>query len=266
MKKYLLILPILVLILASCQTPKQMLYFPNLANEGDIVQVIPDSIKNYESRIVPDDMLTISVSALDPNAVVIFNLPTTNFIMPGENTISTTPSLHTYLVDKEGYIDFPVMNRTQLYGDLFGLRVSGDSMIEAGIMNGDIVIVQKEHVAQNGDIVVVQEQNGYFKGPIVKRIIAKGGQTIRFDFESWKVWVDGELLDEDYVNYQPWFPMESDGCPEELVVPEGYLFVMGDNRNGSTDSRNMSIVGFVSEDEVMGRVIFRLTGRFGKVS
>ena len=77
---------------------------------------------------------------------------------------------------------------------------------------------------------------------------------------------DGELLDEDYVNYQPWFPMESDGCPEELVVPEGYLFVMGDNRNGSTDSRNMSIVGFVSEDEVMGRVIFRLTGRFGKVS
>ena len=48
MKKYLLILPILALILASCQTPKQMLYFPNLANEGDIVQVIPDSIKNYE--------------------------------------------------------------------------------------------------------------------------------------------------------------------------------------------------------------------------
>ena len=129
-----------------------------------------------------------------------------------------------------------------------------------------LIISNLFYEPQNGDIVVVQEQNGYFKGPIVKRIIAKGGQTIRFDFESWKVWVDGELLDEDYVNYQPWFPMESDGCPEELVVPEGYLFVMGDNRNGSTDSRNMSIVGFVSEDEVMGRVIFRLTGRFGKVS
>lgn len=116
MKKYLLILPILALILASCQTPKQMLYFPNLANEGDIVQVIPDSIKNYESRIVPDDMLTISVSALDPNAVVIFNLPTTNFIMPGENTISTTPSLHTYLVDKEGYIEFPIIGKVKLGG------------------------------------------------------------------------------------------------------------------------------------------------------
>jgi signal peptidase I len=129
-----------------------------------------------------------------------------------------------------------------------------------------LIISNLFYETQNGDIVVVQEQNGYFKGPIVKRIIAKGGQTIKFDFENWKVWVDGELLEEDYINYQPWFPMQSDGCPEELVVPEGYLFVIGDNRNGSTDSRNMAIVGFVSEDEVMGRVIFRLTGRFGKVS
>lgn len=144
--------------------------------------------------------------------------------------------------------------------------VDGDSMYPTLKHGEQLIISNLFYEPQNGDIVVVQEQNGYFKGPIVKRIIAKGGQTIRFDFESWKVWVDGELLDEDYINYQPWFPMESDGCPEELVVPEGYLFVMGDNRNGSTDSRNMSIVGFVSEDEVMGRVIFRLTGRFGKVS
>lgn len=144
--------------------------------------------------------------------------------------------------------------------------VDGDSMYPTLKHGEQLIISNLFYETQNGDIVVVQEQNGYFKGPIVKRIIAKGGQTIRFDFENWKVWVDGELLDEDYVNYQPWFPMESDGCPEELVVPEGYLFVMGDNRNGSTDSRNMSIVGFVSEDEVMGRVIFRLTGRFGKVS
>jgi signal peptidase I len=144
--------------------------------------------------------------------------------------------------------------------------VDGDSMYPTLKHGEQLIISNLFYETQNGDIVVVQEQNGYFKGPIVKRIIAKGGQTIKFDFENWKVWVDGELLEEDYINYQPWFPMESDGCPEELVVPEGYLFVMGDNRNGSTDSRNMSIVGFVSEDEVMGRVIFRLTGRFGKVS
>jgi signal peptidase I len=144
--------------------------------------------------------------------------------------------------------------------------VDGDSMYLTLKHGEQLIISNLFYETQNGDIVVVQEQNGYFKGPIVKRIIAKGGQTIKFDFENWKVWVDGELLEEDYINYQPWFPMQSDGCPEELVVPEGYLFVMGDNRNGSTDSRNMAIVGFVSEDEVMGRVIFRLTGRFGKVS
>jgi signal peptidase I len=144
--------------------------------------------------------------------------------------------------------------------------VDGDSMYPTLKHGEQLIISNLFYETQNGDIVVVQEQNGYFKGPIVKRIIAKGGQTVKFDFENWKVWVDGELLEEDYINYQPWFPMQSDGCPEELVVPEGYLFVMGDNRNGSTDSRNMAIVGFVSEDEVMGRVIFRLTGRFGKVS
>ncbi len=54
----------------------------------------------------------------------------------------------------EGYLDFPVMHRNQLYGELFGLRVEGDSMIDAGIFSGDIVIVQKEPVAENGDIVV----------------------------------------------------------------------------------------------------------------
>lgn len=144
--------------------------------------------------------------------------------------------------------------------------VDGDSMYPTLKHKEHLIISNLFYEPAQGDIVVVQEQNGFFSGPIVKRIIAKGGQTVKFDFENWKVWVDGELLEEDYINYQPWTSMKSDGCPEELTVPEGYLFVMGDNRNGSTDSRNMAIVGFVSEDEVMGRVILRVTGRFGKVN
>ena len=144
--------------------------------------------------------------------------------------------------------------------------VDGDSMYPTLKHKEHLIISNLFYEPAQGDIVVVQEQNGFFSGPIVKRIIAKGGQTVKFDFENWKVWVDGELLEEDYINYQPWTAMKSDGCPEELTVPEGYLFVMGDNRNGSTDSRNMAIVGFVSEDEVMGRVILRVTGRFGKVN
>lgn len=79
----------------------------------------------------------------------------------------------------EGYIDFPVMNRSQLYGELFGLRVHGDSMIDAGILNGDIVIVQKEHMAQNGDIVValVDEE------ATVKRFFKENG-TFRLQPEN----------------------------------------------------------------------------------
>ncbi len=143
--------------------------------------------------------------------------------------------------------------------------VDGSSMYPT-LQHGERLIVSNLfYTPENGDIVVVQEQNGYFKGPIVKRIIAKGGQTVKFDFDTWRVWVDGELLEEDYINRKMGVAMKRDGCPEELTVPEGYLFVMGDNRNDSTDSRNMYIVGFVSEDEVMGKVIFRVTGRIGTV-
>lgn len=116
MKKYILLLPILLLVVTSCKPTQEMLYFPQLAQDGNITQVIPDSIKEYESPIKPDDMLTISVSALDPNSVAIFNLPTQNFIVPGESLIAATPTLQTYLVDSEGYIDYPVLGKVKISG------------------------------------------------------------------------------------------------------------------------------------------------------
>lgn len=75
MKKILLFISALALVLTSCKPQKEMLYFPELAKDGDIAQLIPDSVKNYETPIAPDDMLAITVTALDPNAVAIFNLP-----------------------------------------------------------------------------------------------------------------------------------------------------------------------------------------------
>lgn len=116
MKKFLLFIPILAILLTSCRTEKHMLYFTDLAKDGDIIQVIPDSIKVYESRILPDDMLAITVTAIDPNAVAIFNLPTQNFLAPGQTIMATTPSLQTYLVDADGYIDFPVLGKVLLGG------------------------------------------------------------------------------------------------------------------------------------------------------
>lgn len=60
----------------------------------------------------------------------------------------------------EGYIDFPLMNRSYGANELFALRVKGDSMIEAGILDGDIIIVKKETVADNGEIVVALVEDG----------------------------------------------------------------------------------------------------------
>lgn len=104
-----------------------------------------------------------------------------------------------------------------------------------------------------GDVVVVSQPNGYDE-ILVKRVIAVGGQTVRFDEENGTVSVDGNVLEEPYIKE----PMIiSDLFEAEYKVPEGMLFVMGDNRNWSADSRDKR-VGFIDERYVMGRVIYRL--------
>ena len=90
--------------------------------------------------------------------------------------------------------------------------------------------------------------------PIIKRGIATEGQTVDIDFENSIVYVDGVALDEPYIN-EPTRDREDFFSP--VTVPEGYVFVMGDNRNGSTDSR-AAIIGFIDERYVVGKVAFRL--------
>ena len=116
MKRYILSLALVAFILTSCQSKKEMMYFHDMAKNADITQVIPDSIKNYESTIEPDDMLAISVTALDPNAVAIFNLPLQNYLAVGETELMATPALQTFIVDNEGCIDYPVLGRIKVEG------------------------------------------------------------------------------------------------------------------------------------------------------
>ena len=97
----------------------------------------------------------------------------------------------------------------------------------------------------------------YFEDePIVKRVIATEGQTVDIDFEQGLVYVDGELLDEPYINEPTYLSYAESGQALEYpaVVPEGCIFVMGDNRNHSADSR-FAPVGMVDQRDVLGKVL-----------
>ena len=101
---------------------------------------------------------------------------------------------------------------------------------------------------------------------IVKRVIATGGQTVDIDYTTGSVYVDGELLDEPYLREEMTFPFDPMMQESHWEVPEHSIFVMGDNRNRSTDSRHQ-LVGPIDEDYVLGKVVFVLwpLDRFGSI-
>lgn len=132
--------------------------------------------------------------------------------------------------------------------------VSGSSM-RPTLSNGDRLIVWKFcYEPKNGDPVILSENTGLNEA-LVKRVIACEGQTVDIT-ENGYVTVDGQLLDETYID-EPIEPDERGDHDYPVTVPEDCVFVMGDNRNHSTDSRFES-VGFVDVDEVIGKVVLRL--------
>lgn len=136
------------------------------------------------------------------------------------------------------------------------VRVSGESMRET-LQDQDMLVVLNNWLCggyEQGDIVILQRDDFYGGEPIVKRVIATEGQTVDIDFVSGAVYVDGELLEEDYIN-EPTYVEEGTEFP--LTVPEGSIFVMGDNRNHSSDSRS-SDLGTVDTRYVIGKAVFLL--------
>lgn len=159
------------------------------------------------------------------------------------------------------------------------VTVNGTSMQDT-LQGGDrLIISDMLYTPKTGDIVVL-DATGYFSDKyIIKRVIATGGQTVEIDFFDWTVTVDGQTLEEDYVKHEGghmlsvgWVQIDDevvrnyeDGAlrTASFTVPDNMLFVMGDNRNGSSDSR---YVGFFDEDRILGRVLLRLDlDKFGRV-
>lgn len=108
------------------------------------------------------------------------------------------------------------------------------------------------------DIVIITQPNA-FDEPIVKRVIATAGQTV--DIKDGHVFIDGVQLTETYISPDVYTGRENlDNYP--VTVPEGYVFVLGDNRTQSTDSRS-SLIGLIRNEYIIGKVVFRLIP-FGK--
>lgn len=132
--------------------------------------------------------------------------------------------------------------------------VKGQSM-ESTLFENDWLITMEQKQYVYGDIVVITEPN-YFNEPLIKRVIATGGQIVDIDYGSSTVYVDGVALEEPYIN-ESFILQNSDDITFPYTVPEGHLFCMGDNRNHSTDSRS-TLIGAVDERYILGRAMLRI--------
>ncbi|NLL63455.1 MAG: signal peptidase I [Ruminococcaceae bacterium] len=131
--------------------------------------------------------------------------------------------------------------------------VNGTSMVPTLHDGQSIIFSPFLSSFKTGDIVVIHRED---EEALIKRVIATSGQTIDIDFEKGTVEVDGIVLEEPYIAEKT--EREFEGGPKfPLTIPEGYIFVLGDNRNNSLDSRSPN-VGLINEQYVVGKMIFSL--------
>ena len=148
------------------------------------------------------------------------------------------------------------------FGRVIG--VDGHSM-DPTLNDRDMLFLQCiAYEPKQGDVVVLTKAFRDVDGPIVKRVIAVGGQTVDIDYDAGTVAVDGQVLDEPYILEEMLWPSSSHMQETHFEVPEDSIFVMGDNRNGSTDSRH-EWLGAIDEDYILGQAVAVLwpLGRIG---
>lgn len=136
------------------------------------------------------------------------------------------------------------------------VRVDGESMRET-LQDQDLLLVVADPLCgeyKAGDIVVFRKETFQDGERLVKRVIATEGQTVDIDFSAGVVYVDGAMLEEGYIREPTWTP---EGLEFPVTVPEGHVFVLGDNRNNSSDSRH-SDLGPIDERMLMGKAALLL--------
>ncbi len=149
-------------------------------------------------------------------------------------------------------------------------RVDGDSMVDT-LHDGELLLVSDVFSdVERGDIIVFHQTGTVFNEPIVKRVVSTGGEWVHIELDEATgrlvVTVSDEngenpvTLDEDYAVYDPTYASyrANYGYPVDTFVPEGSLYVMGDNRDHSSDSRS-PYIGLVDKRRVLGKVVYRLT-------
>jgi len=175
-------------------------------------------------------------------------------------TAVVKPSFLSVIYEYAETVLFAMLLLVMLFTFFFRVAgVKGGSMEPTLFTDERLLLTTHFYEPAHGDVVVI---NRYTEDPLIKRVIGVAGDTIRIDGMSGTVYRNGEALVETYISAAT-DPKEMDG---EITVPEGYIFVLGDNRPVSKDSRSAEI-GLVDTEDVVGRAVWRVwpLNRFGAV-
>ena len=146
------------------------------------------------------------------------------------------------------------------------VTVSGNSMTDTLQDQDRLLVTNFMYTPQNGDIIIISHGNIY-SDPIIKRVIAVGGQRLDINYDTNEVIVDGVVQYEPYIKGKTRQLSNSVSLEDyNNIIPEGYVFVMGDNREGSLDSRSKDI-GLIPVNNIIGKAQFRFApfDKFGTV-
>jgi signal peptidase I len=185
--------------------------------------------------------------------------------LPNEEPLDEPDSVSKQVVEWVEVLSIAIIAVVIIFCLVFRVAtISGDSMKNTLIHNDKVIITNLGYEPKQGDIVVISrnaenslEAQNLSNEPIIKRVIAVGGQTVNIDFEQGIVYVDGVALKEDYILAPT---VDRGDVQFPLYIPEGSIFVLGDNRPESLDSRysQIGVGGIIDERYVLGHAVFRI--------